>query len=335
MQRIGPGPLIFLWLGKVYSWCDEVAFFTDMHNFQVLYIFDKFGFEAKIKMCRMKSQPVLAYQLRKLDFSLTLDLFFCLSSLAIDLNTPTLNDLITLPTPTELTDVIELPGRRVRSKKVVLLLRGPPGSGKSFLARLIKVPLNFWGYFKMFSQGCPKGELMRFVGCSCMAQIPPSRAVVDLLILSRCLFLWHSWMTAGVFIATSLQQTKLLESQRLNSRWIEYKTFLLWVTAFIIVPITPLRRMKTIEKMNCFHFWSCFNLGQDTRQESGYFLALPKLMFVPEIQLATYPLQSLRAIQPLWSVILNDYYIPIAWELRTSQISDADPPNEKKLRVIK
>ena len=60
-------------------------------------------------------------------------------SLAIDLNTPTLNDLITVPDPTELTDLIEFPGRRIRAPKIVLILRGPPGSGKSFLARLIKV----------------------------------------------------------------------------------------------------------------------------------------------------------------------------------------------------
>ncbi|XP_063715416.1 uncharacterized protein LOC134842843 [Symsagittifera roscoffensis] len=60
------------------------------------------------------------------------------NSLAIDLNRPTLNDLITVPDPTELTDLIEYPGRRIRPPKIVLILRGPPGSGKSFLARLIK-----------------------------------------------------------------------------------------------------------------------------------------------------------------------------------------------------
>lgn len=36
-------------------------------------------------------------------------------------------------------DLLKNPGRKSRPKKVVIILRGPPGSGKSYVAKLIKV----------------------------------------------------------------------------------------------------------------------------------------------------------------------------------------------------
>ncbi|KAJ0176152.1 hypothetical protein K1T71_008326 [Dendrolimus kikuchii] len=35
-------------------------------------------------------------------------------------------------------DILELPGREMRPEKIVIILRGPPGSGKSYLAKLIR-----------------------------------------------------------------------------------------------------------------------------------------------------------------------------------------------------
>ncbi|XP_072929858.1 uncharacterized protein [Epargyreus clarus] len=35
-------------------------------------------------------------------------------------------------------DILELPGRQMRPEKIVIILRGPPGSGKSYLAKLIR-----------------------------------------------------------------------------------------------------------------------------------------------------------------------------------------------------
>ncbi len=36
-------------------------------------------------------------------------------------------------------DLLKTPGRKSRPKKVVIILRGPPGSGKTYVAKLIKV----------------------------------------------------------------------------------------------------------------------------------------------------------------------------------------------------
>jgi hypothetical protein len=36
-------------------------------------------------------------------------------------------------------DILNLPGRNVRPPKIVIILRGPPGSGKTYVAKLIKV----------------------------------------------------------------------------------------------------------------------------------------------------------------------------------------------------
>ncbi|KAG6440995.1 homeobox protein 2 isoform X2 [Manduca sexta] len=35
-------------------------------------------------------------------------------------------------------DILELPGRQIRPEKIVIIIRGPPGSGKSYLAKLIR-----------------------------------------------------------------------------------------------------------------------------------------------------------------------------------------------------
>lgn len=39
-------------------------------------------------------------------------------------------------------DLLFLPGRAARSMKLVIIMRGPPGSGKTFTAKLIKVIYN-------------------------------------------------------------------------------------------------------------------------------------------------------------------------------------------------
>ena len=36
-------------------------------------------------------------------------------------------------------DILNKPGRLTRPKKVLILMRGPPGSGKTYVSRLIKV----------------------------------------------------------------------------------------------------------------------------------------------------------------------------------------------------
>ncbi len=38
-------------------------------------------------------------------------------------------------------DILNKPGRLTRPKKVVILMRGPPGSGKTYVSKLIKVCL--------------------------------------------------------------------------------------------------------------------------------------------------------------------------------------------------
>ena len=44
-----------------------------------------------------------------------------------------------------LEDIIEAPGRQMRPSKIVIILRGPPGCGKSFLAKNIKDTETLYG----------------------------------------------------------------------------------------------------------------------------------------------------------------------------------------------
>lgn len=48
-------------------------------------------------------------------------------------NKPLINSNVTL-----IQDILSPPGRYNRAPRIVIILRGPPGSGKTFLAKLIK-----------------------------------------------------------------------------------------------------------------------------------------------------------------------------------------------------
>lgn len=47
-----------------------------------------------------------------------------------------------MPNYTMVDDLLCPPGRQNRPLKIAIILRGPPGSGKSFVAKLIKVHYN-------------------------------------------------------------------------------------------------------------------------------------------------------------------------------------------------
>jgi len=48
-------------------------------------------------------------------------------------------ELAKMPNYTMVDDLLCPPGRQNRPPKIAIILRGPPGSGKSFVAKLIKV----------------------------------------------------------------------------------------------------------------------------------------------------------------------------------------------------
>ena len=47
-------------------------------------------------------------------------------------------------------DLLVLPGRLARPDHIVVVIRGPPGAGKTYLSKLIKVNTVFYIFFKMF-----------------------------------------------------------------------------------------------------------------------------------------------------------------------------------------
>lgn len=51
-------------------------------------------------------------------------------------------ELAKMPNYTMVDDLLCPPGRQNRPSKIAVILRGPPGSGKSFVAKLIKVSIN-------------------------------------------------------------------------------------------------------------------------------------------------------------------------------------------------
>ena len=62
---------------------------------------------------------------------------------------PKTMELPKTPNFTMVDDLLCPPGRQNRPPKIVVILRGPPGSGKSFIAKLIKVRIRSLNYFNV------------------------------------------------------------------------------------------------------------------------------------------------------------------------------------------
>lgn len=76
-------------------------------------------------------------------------------------------ELAKTPNCTMVDDLLCPPGRQNRPPKIAIILRGPPGSGKSFVAKLIKV----WSYLFEFNlpnflNGCLENyfKIIFFIG---------------------------------------------------------------------------------------------------------------------------------------------------------------------------
>lgn len=76
---------------------------------------------------------IFLFQETNLCYSLSLD-----TNKNVAESTKTL-ELAKMPNYTMVDDLLCPPGRQNRPPKIAIILRGPPGSGKSFVAKLIKV----------------------------------------------------------------------------------------------------------------------------------------------------------------------------------------------------
>lgn len=81
----------------------------------------------------------LVYDIIRCISYLIRNLYYSLSDTKKNVESTKSLELVKIPNYTMVNDLLCPPGRQNRPSKIAIILRGPPGSGKSFVAKLIKV----------------------------------------------------------------------------------------------------------------------------------------------------------------------------------------------------